>query len=315
VLTPLTVGIGTILENGTTLHFTAASSESVVFGGSFGGVIIDDPSTFTGTVSGISGSGDLIDLGGLSSHHGDVFGISTNYNGTDTILTVTDATNNGAPESVTLTGNYTGYVFTAAYDGNGGADIVGSPAAENTSVLSTASDDTVSGVVTFANADPSDNLSMAPDDVNYVGTTSIIGQANDAHGNELVDYSIDLGNDQIGIGQTLTQSYDVTLHGTDPSTNQAQTVSVTVGGPGNDNFVFAPGVGADTVLNFNPQQDTIELDHFAAAQTTQELQSLITTDTHGDAVINLGHNDSITLANTTTTQLQQAIQSGHVLLH
>ncbi len=44
-------------------------------------------------------------------------------------------------------------------------------------------------------------------------------------------------------------------------------MSVTVGGPGNDNFVFAPGVGADTVLNFNPQQDTIELDHFAAAQT------------------------------------------------
>ena len=76
-----------------------------------------------------------------------------------------------------------------------------------------------------------------------------------------------------------------------------------------------PGIGTETVTNFNWQQDTIELDQFAAAQTVQELQSLITTDTHGDAVINLGHNDSITLTGTTTTELQQAIQAGHVLLH
>ncbi len=108
-------------------------------------------------------------------------------------------------------------------------------------------------------------------------------------------------------------------------------MAVSIGGAGNDNFVFAPGIGADTIVNFNPQHNTIELDHFTNAQTIQELQSLITsdahgdaiinlaslitTDVHGDAVINLGHNDSITLANTTTTQLQQAIQAGHVLLH
>ncbi len=96
---------------------------------------------------------------------------------------------------------------------------------------------------------------------------------------------------------------------------RTQTVSVTVGGPGNDNFVFHPGIGADTITNFNPQQDTIELDHFADAQTVQELQSLITTDAHGDAVINLGHNDSITLAGVTPAQMQQVIQAGHVLLH
>jgi hypothetical protein len=45
------------------------------------------------------------------------------------------------------------------------------------------------------------------------------------------------------------------------------------------------------------------------------LQSLITSDAHGDAVINLGHNDSMTLANVTTPQLQQAILAGHVVLH
>jgi hypothetical protein len=79
--------------------------------------------------------------------------------------------------------------------------------------------------------------------------------------------------------------------------------------------VFQPGIGADSIVNFNAQQDTIELDHFTDAQTIQQLEALITTDTHGDAVINLGHNDSITLPGTSTTELQQLIQTGHVLLH
>ena len=114
----------------------------------------------------------------------------------------------------------------------------------------------------------------------------------------------------------MTQSYNISVaDAQNPADNINQTVSVTVGGPGNDHFVFAPGVGADTVTNFNPQQDTLEFDHFANAQTVQELQSLITTDVHGDAVINLGHNDSVTLPGVTDTQLQHVIQIGHVLLH
>jgi hypothetical protein len=79
--------------------------------------------------------------------------------------------------------------------------------------------------------------------------------------------------------------------------------------------VITPGIGADTIVNFNPQQDSIELDHFTNAQTIQELQSLVTTDAHGDAVIALGHNDSITLEGVSTQQLQQVVQAGHVLLH
>ena len=91
--------------------------------------------------------------------------------------------------------------------------------------------------------------------------------------------------------------------------------SVAIGGPGGDHFVFAPGIGAETVTNFNTQQDTIELDQFANAQTVQELQSLITPDAHGNAVIDFGHHDSVTLTGVTTPELQQAIQAGHVLLH
>jgi hypothetical protein len=79
--------------------------------------------------------------------------------------------------------------------------------------------------------------------------------------------------------------------------------------------VFAPGIGAETVANFNPQQDTLEFNNFVNVQTVQELQALISTDEHGDAVIDLGHNDRITVAGVTDSQLQQVIHAGHVLLH
>jgi serralysin len=88
-----------------------------------------------------------------------------------------------------------------------------------------------------------------------------------------------------------------------------QTVSISFGGPGNDNFVFAPGVGADTIVNFNPQSDTIELDGFANVHGTKQLASLITNDAHGDAVIELGYNDSITVAGMTAAQLQAHLAS------
>ena len=65
----------------------------------------------------------------------------------------------------------------------------------------------------------------------------------------------------------------------------------------------------------DPQQKFLELDHFANAQAVQELQALISTDAHGDAVINLGHDDSVTLAGVAETQLRHVIQAGHVLLH
>jgi hypothetical protein len=193
------------------------------------------------------------------------------------------------------------------------------PAPANATVDSVATASGASGGITFADENSADALSpsFSPEGSDYLGNFSV-SQVSASTGNATVSWEFDFSNEQVSLtqGQTLTQSYNVTLADEQNSAaNQSQTVSVTVGGPGNDNFVFAPGVGADTVLNFNPQQDTIELDHFAAAQTVQELQSLITNDTHGDAVIDLGNHDSITLANTTTTQLQQAIQAGHILLH
>ncbi len=80
------------------------------------------------------------------------------------------------------------------------------------------------------------------------------------------------------------------------------------------NFVFQPGMGAVTIQNFDHSHDAIELDHFASTQAMQQLTSLISSDTHGDAVIDLSHNDSITFANV-TPQLLQAVLNNVVHLH
>ena len=130
--------------------------------------------------------------------------------------------------------------------------------------------------------------------------------------------AFDFGNTPANLasGETLTQSNGASItDAEEPALSHSRTASVSIGGPGAENFVFAPGIGADTIVNFNPQQDSIEFDHFADVQSIQELQSLLTNDGHGDAVIDLGHNDSLTLQGVTTQQLQQVIQQGHVFLH
>ena len=96
-----------------------------------------------------------------------------------------------------------------------------------------------------------------------------------------------------------------------------QPMSVFVGGPGNDNFVFSANqhLGASMISNFDVISNSIELDGYssinnaniAAAITTNGADAL-----HGDAVINLGHGDSITLAGVTESYLQQHLNLVHL---
>ncbi len=95
----------------------------------------------------------------------------------------------------------------------------------------------------------------------------------------------------------------------DPPAASTPSPSVSIGGAGNDTFVFQPGMGAETINNFNAQTDTIELDHFANIQNIQQLAALVTTDGHGDAMLELGHNDSITIPGMTPSNLQAHLQS------
>jgi hypothetical protein len=168
----------------------------------------------------------------------------------------------------------------------------------------------VVGDLTFAvpTQDPI-TTAATPEGANYLGTFTV-DPVTPNNGEATLNFEFDIGNDQINLaqGQTLTQSYSVTAN-QGGNTLASQTISISIGGPGNDNFVFAPGVGADTITNFNPQADTIELEHFANVQNQQQLAAAITTDAHGEAVIELGHSDSITIPGVTATYLQQHLQS------
>jgi hypothetical protein len=250
-----------------------------------------------------NGAADKIDLNGFGLTDFSQLQLTSINNGQDALVG-----NLGHGDSITLIG--------VGADNLHATDFIFGPQVDPMVAPGTSN---VVGNVAFADSSSPDSIeaSFTPDGSNYVGTFALDQPAAN-NANISIGFEFMASDDQIDIapGETLTQSYALNVSDAqNPAVNFSQTLSVTIGGAGNDNFVFAPGIGTDTVTNFNPQQNTIELNHFTDAQTIQELQSLITTDVHGDAVINLGHNDSITLANTTTTQLQQAIQAGHVLLH
>ena len=288
---------------------------------SYGELIYNDLSAgYSATIDGFAGKqGDLGHSDAIDLAHVQRNAISYSEHGGNTIITIQEG--HGAVAELTLAG-FTGNLDLDS-DGHGGTLITDPPATNSSATTaspvasSTATAESDAGTITFTDADSSGTptATVTPDSSNDLGQFSV-GAVTQSNGSASVEFNFNGDQVHLASGQTLTQSYNVGLTDVqNPSADQSQTVSVTIGGPGNDNFVFAPGVGANFILNFNSHQDTIEFDHFANVQTVQELQSLITTDAHGDAVIDLGNHDSVTLANTTTAQLQQAIQAGHVLLH
>ena len=117
---------------------------------------------------------------------------------------------------------------------------------------------------------------------------------------------------------TLTfDNFNETLHISNNGTDTfifdppAKSPSVSVS-PDNDMFIFHPGMSAETATNFDPKAETVELDHFANIGAIQQLASLINTDAEGDAVIALGHHDSITLPGVNANYLQAHL---HSLVH
>jgi hypothetical protein len=283
----LTVNAGT---GPITLEVTAGvTSQNIDFNVTSGTIKVDSPSTFNGVITiPHSDPAAILDLAGFGSRADDTFATSTSLNAGVTTLTVTDETQHKS-ESVNLAGDFTGATWNVSADGSGGVDVADPPAS------TVASADAVD---TFTLRDaaftPATGLQLATNGPDVYAVRNVDGSTSDFM----------VGNDQINVasGQTVTDTHA-------NSGSSASTVSVTVGGPGNDNFVFAPGVGADTITNFNPQADTIELDHFANVQNAQQLAAAITPDVHGNAVLELGHGDSIAIPGVSASFLQQHLAS------
>jgi hypothetical protein len=70
-----------------------------------------------------------------------------------------------------------------------------------------------------------------------------------------------------------------------------------------DTFVFDHLIGTDTIYNFDPAHDKIDLIGFANRGSFADLQGSIATDVNGNAVITLGNGETITLVGVTAASL------------
>jgi hypothetical protein len=186
-----------------------------------------------------------------------------------------------------------------------------------------------SGTVQFLDPDNSDTHSatIVAEGANYIGAMVLDDPLNNSsHVTEpgsttpgTVAWHLDLTPQQmlaIAPNAVVTQSYELTISD-NHNNSTAQQLSISIGGPGNDNFIFhaSEHLGADVIANFNTASDTIELDGFSSLDSATLVAALTSSGAdslHGDAVINLGHGDSVTVANVTESYLQQHLNLIHL---
>jgi VCBS repeat-containing protein len=148
-----------------------------------------------------------------------------------------------------------------------------------------------------------DALTVTPADSNSLGMVTA------AAGTGTVEWQFAASNALLDHLIGLTQTYTVS-DASHPAV--AQTVAVSIGGLGHDQFVFHPGVGADTMVNFstvsnsqgNYVGDTIELDKFSNIHSISDVLQKLSTDAHGNAVVDLGNHDSITFQGINAATIQ-----------
>jgi hypothetical protein len=126
---PPSANVPLAVAPGATVEISSAFDKPVAFLGDTGTLKLDDPSSFSGTVAGMSGQ-DTIDLANISfatvqspTYSGDSSG------GT---LAVTDGTHTA---NIALLGNYLASTFVTSSDGHGGTFVTDPPADSSTAVL------------------------------------------------------------------------------------------------------------------------------------------------------------------------------------
>jgi hypothetical protein len=146
--------------------------------------------------------------------------------------------------------------------------------------------------------------------------------ASDSHGGTIV-YDPPIGASTQTTTETATVdnganqggSSVITPAATLPSgtTITASSANQTLTGTGsNDTFVFAPGFSHDTITNFQPTTDVLQIDHSVFANV-QALLAATHDDGHGNVVITADAHDSITLQHVTVAQLQAHHGDFHII--
>ena len=281
---------------------SASGSQMVLFAGSTGTLEITDPSSFTGEIAGLSGS-DVLDLAGLDANTT----VTATYSNGTTTLAVSDPGHTSF--SLTLIDDYSstfGISFSVTSDGHGGVDIV-DPQVTSATVASGGNlelNAPSSEVVSFSGSTGSLVLN---DPAGFTGQIiGFTGTAANASGSDEIDLAginynsgdfSDTYNSKTGVLTVTDGTHTASLTfvdftgtfkfasdgsgGTDifdpPPAPQSSNPPVSVGGPGNDNFVFHPGLGTNAG-NFNPPTDTTEHGHFTSPEDQVWVTSIIKED-------------------------------------
>src|SRR6185312_9348805 len=304
------------IDNGGMLYLSKASNDIVNFAGNTGMLVLEDAKDFHGIIENFHGTAPD------AAHSNVIDLVGVDYSTASPSMNPEGQLQLAGGQVVLNFVNLSGQLSFAS-DGQGGTLIFDPPSGTDTAIESGTVDSTVTaagveGTITVADHGASGALaaSVKAEGANYVGEFSV-HPATAANGITSVGFSFDLGHGEgqnnLAPGQAATQSYDVSVSEGN-TTVLHQTVSVSVGSSGADNFVFAPGIGTNTLVNFDVQHDSIDLSHFETIQSMQQLTSMTTANAYGDAVIDLGNHDSITIAGLSPAHLQQAMQSA-VHLH
>lgn len=108
------------IEGFATVHvFAGGALDNVTFRGASVGLVLDEGSSFTGSISGWNSFG-MIDLGGIQFADGTTLGYAASSDQSGGILTVSDGTHAAA---LSLLGQYTAADFAIASDGHGGTSV------------------------------------------------------------------------------------------------------------------------------------------------------------------------------------------------
>jgi len=160
--------------------------------------------------------------------------------------------------------------------------------------------------VASSNSVPS--VSIVPDHggVGYLGNLSLRSIAN-SNGNQSVGWHFTLSDAEAGQimpSHVLSQSYELAVSSGQPDNSITQELTLMIGGASSDTFNFKPGMGTAIVTNFSVQAaDEIDL-HGTNIANFAELQEMMQPIHNGhDTLIDLGHGDTLTIANVSPNQL------------
>jgi hypothetical protein len=274
-------------------------------------------------ISGLDES-DYIDLKDLTYTSGQM-AASTSYSPESGHTTLV-VSNNSTSQSVsfTLAGNYTSSSWIFANDGAGGTIFHDPPAADanaTTTAAPTPTDLTLTVTAALTTQDgAADQFTFQSDSQSgtLAGDSTLAASAQDASTSDAATLDANASADNQPTA-TATAAADTGLASTAATTSQpATTDSAASGtqagaatqtataapGPNGDTFVFAANFGHETIANFHPETDVIEIDHTVFADF-QALLAATHDDGSGNAVIAANPNDTITVKNVTVAQLIQ----------